>query len=348
MKFYIKLFILSFLGFVLLFSGALFAFDYFSGEDNGTPVITSSAPDETVSESTAPEETTEPLEADNRTELQKLADASSRINILAFGLNDSLADTIMLFSYDPEKQKMDIVSIPRDTYHHVEGFNGAGQKKINAVYGFKGEGGSNGMKRYISEFLGVPIDYYVRVNFNSVIAVVDTLGGYPVTVPFDMDYDDPYGKPALHVHLKKGYQVLDGDKAVGYLRFRKNNSGTISEGDIQRIARQQHFVKTMIDKALSSKLPTLINTIIGGKYVRTDMTLEQALTFAIQGASIKGEDIQFYMLEGHDKMIGKTSYWIHDAKALEKLMFKIYGHDLDAAEHPSENASEDTTEPTTR
>jgi len=347
MKFYIKVFLISFVGFLVLFTGVLFAIDAIVSNDDVTEI--------------SAEETTEPTEVsgsdnegefgvdDDRTELQKIADASSRINIIAFGLNDLLADTMMLFSYDPDLNKIDILSIPRDTYNHIDGFNDLAQKKMNAIYGFPEVGGVNGMKKELSEFLGIPIHYYLKMDFEAVEAVVDTLGGYEVTVPFDMDYDDYYADPQLHIHLKKGYQVLNGEETVKYLRFRKNNSGTISEGDVQRIPRQQHFVNTMMNKALSSKLPSVINTIIGGEYVTTDMTLEEALGLAIKGASLESEAIKFYMLEGEARMISGASYWIHNPASLEKTLYGFYGFSIGTEEAggTTNDASSETTEEST-
>ena len=327
---------------MVLFGSILFALDliYSSPQSDINQVVETTTE---VDNPIDPENEPDDFE-DDRTELRKIAESSdTRINIIAFGLNEMLADTMMLFSYDTEINKLDIMSIPRDTYNVIEGYEASDQKKLNAVYGLAEIGGVNGMKSMLSEFLDIPIHYYLRVDFNAVEAVVDTLGGYEVTVPFDMDYDDYYDDPPLHIHFKKGYQVLNGADAVRFLRFRKNNSG-ISEGDIQRIPRQQHFVNTMMQKAISSKLPSVINTVIGGKYVATDMTLEEALTLAVKAASLGSDNIEFYTLEGEAKMINGVSYWIHDPAALEKTLYSYYGFDL---EDETELADELTTETTT-
>ena len=179
--------------------------------------------------------------------------------------------------------------------------------------------------------------------------MVDTLNGYEVTVPFDMDYDDNYDTPPLNIHFKKGYQVLNGEDTVRYLRFRKNNLGTVGESDIQRISRHQHFVNTMMNKALSSKLPAVINTVIGGEYVMTDMTLEKALDLAIKGASMNPDSIQFYTLEGEAQMINGSSYWIHDPASLEKMLYSFYGFTPSTEEDGSttDDASDESTEEST-
>lgn len=323
MKFYIKLFVISFLCFTTVIAGIFFAIEKNQGNNSSkAPTVEKTPTDQETVVKVEP-----PVEEDNRTELQKIADSSNRVNVIAFGLNDSLADTMMLISFDPDQQKLDILSIPRDTYHYVEGFEGPGYKKMNAVYGMKEVGGVNGMKKYLSEFLGVPIDYYVKVDFKAVEAVVDVLGGYQVKVPFDMDYDDIYAHPELHIHFKAGLQTLNGADTVKFLRFRKSNDGKISEGDVQRIPRQQAFVNSMIKKALSAQLPSVINTIINSNYVKTDMTIEDALGYAVKAAGMQGEQISFYTVEGHDERINGLDYWIHDPASLESTLMKIYGFD---------------------
>jgi LCP family protein required for cell wall assembly len=325
---YLKIFTIALVGFLALFSGVYVAVDTFY---NPSDAITATTENPDVPDMTEPQETTEVGEepdVDDRTELEKIAEASNRINVIAFGLNDYLADTMMFVSLDPEIPQLDIISIPRDTYNYIEGYDAPGQKKMNAIYGMRDIGGVNGMKKYVSEFMGIPIDYYVRIDFKAVEAIVDTLGGYSVKVPFDMVYDDEFDDPPLHINIKAGQQVLSGAEAVKYLRFRQNNDGSIKEGDIQRIPRQQHFVNYMIEKSLSFKLPSVINTIIGSKYVKTDLTLENALAYALKAAALQKENINFYTLKGEDAMIKGTSYWIHDPADLENTLYSIYGVDM--------------------
>jgi len=326
LKIYFKIFLLAFVSFTAIMAGAYFAIDTHYTPDY---LVDASSDEFGLDDSNQVSENAEELEDEDEslTDLERLSKKSNRINIIAFGLNESLADTMMFISYDPDSTSVDIISIPRDTYHVVEGYNSLGQKKMNAIYGLKEVGGVNGMKTQISEFLGVPIDYYVKIDFQAVEAIVDVLGGYEVRVPYNMDYDDEWASPTLHIHLKKGYQTLNGADTVKFLRFRKNNSGTISEGDIQRIPRQQAFVNTMLQKALSSKLPSVINTAM--KYVKTDMTLEEALSLGIGISGMQAENIVFHTVEGEDKMINGLSYWIHDPASLENLLLTMYGYESD-------------------
>lgn len=326
---YLKIFTIALVGFLALFGGVYVAVDTFYNPSDAIAATTEDPGDVVATEPQATTDVGEIPEEDDRTELEKIAEASNRINVIAFGLNDYLADTMMFVSLDPEIPQLDIISIPRDTYNYIEGYDAPGQRKMNAIYGMRDIGGVNGMKKYISEFMGIPIDYYVRIDFKAVEAIVDTLGGYSVNVPFDMEYDDIADDPPLHIDIKAGQQVLSGADTVGYLRFRQNNDGTIKEGDIQRIPRQQHFVNYMIEKSLSFKLPSVINTIIGSQYVKTDLSLENALAYALKAATLEKENITFYTLKGEDAMIKGSSYWIHDPADLEKTLYSIYGAEMD-------------------
>ena len=182
MRYYAKIFLFAFLCFSVMIGSGLYAFNRYYD-----PMAVADAGDETLFEEEPAEPQVEIEPEDpyaNLTELERLIAESERVNILLFGTDGGRADTIMLVSYDPENKLADVLSVPRDTYHKVPGFDLSGQYKINAVYGFRNEGGSEGMKKYLSAFLGVPIDYTVRVNYNGVGAIVDTLGGIEVNVPF--------------------------------------------------------------------------------------------------------------------------------------------------------------------
>lgn len=316
MRYYAKIFLFAFLCFSVMIGSGLYAFNRYYD-----PMAVADAGDETLfeEEPAEPQVEIEPEDPyENLTELERLIAESERINILLFGTDGGRADTIMLVSYDPENKLADVVSVPRDTYHKVPGYDLSGQYKINAVYGFRGDGGSEGMKKYLSAFLGVPIDYTVRVSYNGVGAIVDTLGGIEVNVPFAMNYDDTAADPPLHIHLEPGRQVLNGEQAMGYLRWRKNN-GEAGQGDLPRIERQQEFVKLVAKKALSFKLPTVIKT--GLNYVRTDLPLDQALYLGTKVVGFSFDNLEMHRLPGE---AGNGGYYFHDPAETEELLKEIY------------------------
>src|SRR5665647_3438315 len=142
---------------------------------------------------------------------------SERVNILVLGVNSGLTDTIMLASYDMKTKRVDVIATAR---------------AVSDV------------------LLGIPINYYAVIEYDGVSKVVESMGGVPMNIPFDMVYSDPYDTPPLKINIKKGDQVLDGKTAVEYLRYRKN----YTEGDIGRVGAQQLFVKAAFKQAIGKDL----------------------------------------------------------------------------------------------
>lgn len=312
MKYYLKVFFISFVCFALLIGGGVFAmakFNVFGMGDSG------SATDQNGDVSGA--------EADPSTELETKFKNGDRINILVLGTDGGRSDTLMVASYDPKNKLADIISVPRDTYNHVEGKNGAAQRKINAVYGFKGDiGGPEGLKKEISKILGVPITYYVELDYKAVAKIVDTVGGVEVEIPFDMDYDDPYAEPELHIHFKAGVQTLDGQGALEYIRWRKNNNGSHSMGDLERVKRQQEFVVKTAKQAMGFKLPFVIKDVFS--YLKTDMNIGDMLYLGAQGIGFDFSKMEKHTIPGEPGMKFKASYYFHDPEATLEMMRMIY------------------------
>ncbi len=181
------------------------------------------------------------------------------------------ADTLMLGVFDTVNKKASLVSIPRDTLVNVKGKD----YKINAVYAYHG---IEGVCDAISATLAVPVDFYVSVDLEAFSAIVDEIGGVWFTVPQDMDYDDP--DQDLHIHLKEGYQLLDGKNALDLMRFRKGYSNQ----DLGRVQTQRSFLIAMVKQTISlsnvSKVTSLINIL--NKYVDSNMPLSNMIYFATE------------------------------------------------------------------
>lgn len=318
MKFYLRVFLVSFICFAMMIGGGIFAYvNVTNAKDQGPKAM----PELTGDGKEGYVPPVEPV----LTELEKLVETSERFNVLVLGTDGARADMILFASYNPEKQLVDMISIPRDTYNEVPGHDKLGQKKINAVYGFKDEelGGSEGMRKSVEKLLGVPIDGYVKVNYNGVGAITNVIGGVGVNVPFDLVYDDPYAEPELHINIPAGYHNLQGEQAVHYLRWRKNN-GEEGQGDLPRTDRQQEFIKKAIKKSISLKLPVVAKTAF--EYVKTDLTLDKIGYYAYKGASFDMEKLKTHRLPGKTVMNG-LSYYIHDAAETEQMLIDIYKSD---------------------
>jgi len=259
--------------------------------------------------------------------LERAINKSKRINFVVLGMEDVRSDTMIFASFEPVKKQVDLISIPRDTYLYRKGYEAAEMRKINAVYASHG---INGVKKAVNHVLGgVPVHYYVMVDYDGVKKIVDSVGGIDVTVPFHMKYRDPTSKPPLYIDIPKGNQTLNGDKSVDFLRYRKQNGsrGGYKDGDLGRVKAQQEFLKSFFKKSLSIKLPVVIKTSIDN--VKTDITITEALTFGKIAVGMDEKNFNFTTLPGvatYKKINGKNlSYYIYDEIEIKKMMENIYG-----------------------
>ena len=207
-------------------------------------------------------------------------------------------DTMLLASYDVTNQKATVMSIPRDTMVNVPW----DIKKINSVYNYYGKGdrGIQYLYKEISQLVGFEPDYQVIVEWEAVGEIVDAMGGVWFDVPRNMDYEDPYQD--LSIHISKGYQLLDGEQAMGVVRFRDGANG-YKDGDIGRIGTQQAFLKAVLEQLLKLENITKINQLVEvfQKNVTTDLTLQNIFWFAksaIQGG-LKVENVNFVTMPGN-------------------------------------------------
>lgn len=192
-------------------------------------------------------------------------------------------DTMMLVSYDMTNQKAAVMSIPRDTL--VNTFGTKRHTRINSVYAAygRGEEGMNALTHEVSELLGFVPDYRVFINWELVGQMVDAIGGVEFDVPFHMEYDDPVQD--LHIYVEKGPQVLDGEKAMQVVRWRKNNKGVSGGGggsDLNRLKVQQGFLKAVLKQTLQIKNLGKISALteLFSENVEGTLTAENLLWFA--------------------------------------------------------------------
>ena len=190
-------------------------------------------------------------------------------------------DIMMVMCYDTVEQTVGVVSVPRDTITPRE----SGHPKL--AYG---KGGVEQRVIDISQMLGIPIDYYIKVNIKGFISLVDYLGGIDFYVPCDMDYDDPIQD--LHIHYKEGMTHLNGQQAMEVARFRKNNPDengrSTGYSDTGRTETQQKLLIALAKKVLSWNSLTKINGFVEifNQSVDTDLSLNDMLYFASQAVNL--------------------------------------------------------------
>lgn len=227
-------------------------------------------------------------------------DGATRVTILLVGLDyrdweeggPSRTDTMILFTMDPVSRTAGMLSIPRDLWVNIPGFE---YGKINTAY-YLGElydipGGGAGLAvQTVEQLLGVEINYYAQVDFNTFERFIDEIGGIEIEVPLELTVD-PIG-PDNEVTLQPGWQVLDGATALAYARNRETYGG-----DFDRATRQQQVILAIRNRILDanllpeliSKAPVLYHQLSSG--ILSNLTLQELIQLAWLAAQIPQENI---------------------------------------------------------
>ncbi len=251
--------------------------------------------------------------------LDGIVNENASINILVVGVDfgdfkhDTFragrgrSDTIMIFSVDTKSKRVSLLSIPRDTYVDIPG---RGMDKINHAFAF---GGISLSAKTISQFLDVPINHYVRVNYDAFTKVVDDLGGVTVDVTEDVVYFGD-GK----VKVPKGVQKMDGATAFDYVQVR--------QGDITRVQRQQKFVKAAAEQALSiqnmAKLPAILRDVTPD--IDTDLSPKEMLNLLLDLRYTNLAEMHNEIVPGRADMIKGISYWIPDKSGTREAVKRCF------------------------
>ena len=265
-----------------------------------------------------------------------------------------LTDTIIVGTYDPKTQKASLLSIPRDTFVGKNAQTGTGMDKINALY----QKGPEKTLEKVNEITGLNIKYYMVIDNQALIKLVDVIGGVDFYVPIDMVYDDP--TQDLHINLKEGQQKLNGDKAEQLLRYRHGNLdkktgkylGTYPEeyggNDYGRMRTQREFMIETVKQTVKAKNILKIKEIvdIAYEYVETNLSVSVIKDYVPYAVNIDVNSIQSAVLPGGSYGPPTYSLWffIPDKKETAELMNELYGSgDEDTSDTPSSNTNNTNT-----
>ena len=231
-------------------------------------------------------------------------DGAGRVTVLLIGLDyrdwqagegASRSDTMILLTLDPLTKTAGMLSIPRDMWVAIPGFQ---HGKINTAYylgeAYKLPGGGPGLAvKTVEQFLGVPINYYAQVDFGAFVKFIDELGGIKVDVPEKIKVDLLGDGSSTIKTLQPGVQVLPGEWALAYARNRYTQGG-----DFDRAKRQQQVILGIRDRVLSldmlptliQKAPTLYQQLSSG--VHTNLTLDQVVRLALLAKDVPIDEIK--------------------------------------------------------
>lgn len=229
---------------------------------------------------------------------------------------DGLTDTMLMVRFNPENQKVVVLSIPRDTRAFVEG---VGVTKINEANYY---GGPALSAKSVNQLLGgIGIDRYVRVNIQAVEKLVDALGGVSIYVPKDMKYQDD--SQHLYINLKAGQQKLNGAQAVQFMRFRYDELG-----DIGRIQRQQLLMRSLMEQTLNPatvvRLPKILSTV--QENIDTNLSIEELVALVGFASQTQRPNVQMLMLPGEfsDPKEYKASYWLPSYNGIDGMVAQYF------------------------
>lgn len=250
-----------------------------------------------------------------------------RVNVLLLGVNGGLTDTIMVASFDSKAKHLDLISIPRDTFYHRDGYNGEAENKLNAAY----RKDPLNTAKAVSEILhGMPLNYYAVIKYDGVEKIVESMGGVPMTIKKGgMYYKDPYDKPPLVIAIPEGEQLLDGKQAVQFLRYRSG----YSDADVGRAKAQQEFMKAAFKKSLGFDLPKIAKTVL--ENVESDITLGTATKLATKAIGMSPESMTTYTLPHTPQ--GEAPWYVYPkAEEIAEMLKTIYSIEPEETEGEEE------------
>ena len=160
-----------------------------------------------------------------------------------------------------------------------------------------GGDGVSALLAAVKDILGYEVDCWAIIDIQAAADIVDAIGGVYYDIPYDMDWDAPDQNPPVSIHIKQGYQLLDGDDFVNAMRFRISNDGsnTYVGGDIERIQFQQKLLMALARQTLSlENIPNLTKIFeIYEKRVDTNVTISNLAYFATEFMKIDANNITF-------------------------------------------------------
>jgi LCP family protein required for cell wall assembly len=241
------------------------------------------------------------------------------VNVLILGVDSDAeprrSDTMMLVALAPSQRRIGVLSVPRDFRVRIPGHN---TQRINAAYTL---GGVPLAAETVQALTGAHCDYYIKVTSSGLARLVDALGGVELEVDKRMHYRDRSQR--LFINLQPGLQRLNGEQAVGFVRFRHDPTG-----DLARIRRQQLFVRAVMREALEprnlARLPGLLKLF--SEAVETDLTLRDLDAIADLARDIDPGHIKARTLPGTPVELAGVSYLDPDYQQVPRIVGEVlYG-----------------------
>ena len=256
------------------------------------------------------------------------------------------SDTVMLVRVDPGEKAVTLLSFPRDLLVTHPGCEGhpSWTGRINEAYAYCGP---RGTLSTVKELTGIPINYMITVNFRAFKRIVDSVDGVYMDVDRRYFNDNTGTETYEDIDLKPGYQLLDGDDALDFVRYRHSDS------DLYRVVRQQEFVKALKQRVSNAwdifELPGIVRAVTenievakgGGKPISSGEVLSYAQTlYTLPGGNFQQvplEDVSGYFeLEVSESSLQEAirRFMNPDVKASDRAITVATGQEPKGEEGP--------------
>lgn len=226
--------------------------------------------------------------------------------------NDSgRSDTMIVITVNPEKQTMKMLSIPRDTRTEIIGHDTV--DKINHAYAF---GGVPMAMDTVENLLDIPLDYYVFINMEGFLQIIDTLGGVTIENDMDLTYDS--------YHFPKGELSLNGDEALIFSRIRYEDP----RGDFGRQIRQRQIIEAVMKKASTPSVILKASDMLDvvGDNVRMNFTVKDLIQLQSIYKKMDSSIEQLSFEAEGGKMIDRIWYYVPDETELQQIQTELKTH----------------------
>ncbi|MGM7702929.1 LCP family protein [Pseudalkalibacillus sp. Hm43] len=273
----------------------------------------------------ASKDTYEELDRNSKYRDEAVTIGEEPISILLMGIEDystggknGRTDSLILLTLDPDDKTASMLSIPRDSRVKVPGREGL--TKINHAHAF---GGTELTVETVEEFLKIPVDYYMKVNFFGFKKVVDELDGITVDVPFDFSETSDIGDKR-RIYFEEGPMELDGEEALAYVRMRKQDPLQ----DLGRNERQKQVVKAAVEELQSPSGVLKLDNVIKhlGKNIKTNLKASDILYLSEQYEGFDKEDITSLKFDGKTEKINGSDFYIPSEESLKEIQDQLNKH----------------------
>ena len=232
------------------------------------------------------------------------------------------SDSMILVTVNPKTKKTTMTSLERDVLIELTGpedndMNGV-QAKLNAAYA---SGGAQMAIMTIQDLLDINIDYYMQINMQGLVDLVDAVGGITVTNDFDFPISISENEPEYTATVEPGTHKINGEQALVYARMRYDDP----EGDYGRQKRQREVIQKVLKKILALDSVSSYKKILSAvsKNMQTNIEISSSTIPSLLGYTDALKTIETYQLKGEGQTINGTSYQVVSSDHLLEIQNTI-------------------------